>query len=184
MPWGSAYAVNNLGVAEKDLPILFLVSGIATLVMMPIVGILSDKISKLYLFTAASIWMCIVCLVYTNMSVVPFALVLGVNIAMMIGITSRMVPSSALTSSVPAPKDRGAFMSINASIQQIAGGVASGIGGLIVYQHSKTSPLEHFNILGYLVIIAITISIFMMARVSKMIHIRQEKQVETSTVSA
>ena len=35
---------------------------------------------------------------------------------------------------IPEPKDRGAFMSINSSVQQISGGVASAIAGLIVVQ--------------------------------------------------
>jgi hypothetical protein len=43
---------------------------------------------------------------------------------MMMGIMSRMIPSSALTSAIPEMADRGAFMSINASLQQIAGGIA------------------------------------------------------------
>ncbi|MES2799226.1 MAG: MFS transporter [Bacteroidota bacterium] len=173
MPWGSAYAVNNLGIAELDLPLLFFISGIATLLLMPIVGILSDRINKFYLFTAASIWMCIVAMVYTHMSMVSFTIVVAVNIAMMIGITSRMVPSSALTSSLPMPKDRGAFMSINASLQQISGGIAAAVGGLVVVQDTKTSPLENFGTLGYMVTIAIVLSIILMSRVSKIIQKRR-----------
>jgi hypothetical protein len=47
--------------------------------------------------------------------------------------------------------DRGAFMSINSSLQQIAGGIAASIGGLIIVQETPHSPLQHFDTLGYIV---------------------------------
>jgi len=55
MPWGSAFAVNNLGVSYEQLPLLFMASGLAALVIMPMVGKLSDKIDKAKIFTAAAI---------------------------------------------------------------------------------------------------------------------------------
>ncbi len=39
------------------------------------------------------------------------------------GIMSRMVPSTILATAIPDMKDRGAFMSINSSLQQMAGGI-------------------------------------------------------------
>src|SRR5690606_10014455 len=38
MPFGSAFAINNLQVTEQQLPVLFMVSGLSTLVLMPFVG--------------------------------------------------------------------------------------------------------------------------------------------------
>ena len=46
MPWGSAFAINNLGVTNEQLPILFMVGGICTLIIMPIIGKLSDKFER------------------------------------------------------------------------------------------------------------------------------------------
>jgi hypothetical protein len=43
---------------------------------------------------------------------------------------------------VPKMVDRGAFMSVNASLQQISGGVASILAEAIVVQHSSSGPLE------------------------------------------
>ncbi len=80
-----------------------------------------------------------------------------------------MVPSSALTSAIPELEDRGAFMSINSSLQQIAGGVAAAVSGLIVVQPTKFSPLENYNIIGYLIVVISIISIYLMSRVNKMI---------------
>jgi len=173
MPWGSAFAVNNLHVSYKQLPLLFMASGLAALIIMPLVGKLSDKIDKVKLFTVAAVWMMIVVVIYTNLSPVPFAVVMGMNILMMIGIMSRIVPAMALVTALPKMQDRGAFMSINSSLQQIAGGIAAGVGGMIVVQQTKTSPLQHYNTLGYVIVVIIILNIIQLYRVSNLIKARK-----------
>lgn len=173
MPWGSAFAVNNLHVSYQQLPILFMVGGVVSLIIMPVVGKLSDRIDKFKIFTIAAVWMMIVVVVYTNLTPVAFGIVILMNILMMIGIMSRMVPAMALTSALPQMQDRGAFMSINSSLQQIAGGVAAGVGGMIVVQKTKLSPLQHYDTLGYVIVVIIIINIIMVYRVSKIIKARQ-----------
>jgi predicted MFS family arabinose efflux permease len=176
MPWGSAFAVNNLGVSYEQLPILFMVSGIAALFVMPMVGKLSDKIDKVKIFTVAAISMVVIILVYTNLKPVPFPLIMGLNVLMMTAIMSRIVPAMALVSALPKMQDRGAFMSINSSLQQIAGGIAAGVGGLIVVQKTKTSPLLHYNTLGYLITIIIIANIIQMYRVSSLIKSKKHTE--------
>ncbi len=172
MPWGSAFAINNLKITNEQLPMLFMLAGIATLIIMPLIGKLSDKANKMTIFTFASIWMIIVVVIYTNMGPTPFWLVIIVNITMMIGIMGRMVPSMALVTALPEMHDRGAFMSINSSLQQLAGGIASIIGGMIVVQKTKFSPLEHYNTLGYVVLVFAVLNIFMLYRVSKLAKVK------------
>ncbi|WP_158963331.1 MFS transporter [Myroides fluvii] len=173
MPFGTIFAVNNLGVHPDQLPLLFMVSGITSLIFMPFIGKLSDKMNKYILFSIASIWLMLVCVVYTNMAQIPLWLVMVINVLMMFGIMSRMVPSSALTSAVPEGKDRGAFMSINSSIQQIAGGIAAAIAGLIVYQEHKNSPLVNYDIVGYVVVGVSCLSIALMYRVNQLIQTKR-----------
>jgi len=177
MPWGSAFAINNLHVTPDQLPILFMIAGIATLIIMPIIGKLSDKMDKFNLFAIASVWMICVVLVYTRLTPVPFWFVIIMNVLMMIGIMSRMVPSMALASSLPKMQDRGAFMSINSSLQQIAGGVAAAIGGMVVVQKDKTSPLEHYDTLGILITIILLFAIYMVYRVSTIV---KRREIETA----
>ena len=50
-------------------------------------------------------------------------------------------------------QDRGAFMSINASLQQIAGGIAATVAGMIIIQKDKHSPLQHYDTLGYVIVV-------------------------------
>lgn len=170
MPFGSAFAINNLKITQDDLPMLFMVSGISSLIIMPLIGRLSDKIDKFTLFAIASVWMMGMVVFYTNLSTTPLWVVVLINILMMMGIMSRMVPSSALTSAVPDMPDRGAFMSINSSLQQIAGGIAAAAAGTIVVQKDKFSPLEHYNLVGYVVVIISLISIFLLYRVKVLVQ--------------
>ncbi len=176
MPFGSAFAVNNLQITQHQLPIIFMVSGIGTLIIMPLVGRLSDRIDKFNMFAIASVWMVLMVLIYTNLSATPLWLVIIFNVLMMAGIMSRMVPAGALTTAIPVMQDRGAFMSISSSLQQIAGGIAAAFAGMIVVQKDKFSPLEHYNILGYVVVGLSIISVYMLYRVNTLIKNRNAKR--------
>ena len=169
MPFGTTFAVNNLHIAETDLFKLSMIAGCSSLLIMPIMGRISDKVDKYWIFFFSSIWMMIVVVFYTHLSVTPLWEVMIFNILMMIGIMSRIVPSSALVMGIPDMKDRGAFMSINSSLQQIAGGVAAAAGGMIVVQKDKFSPLEHYPTLGYVMICISALSMLLMYRVSVMV---------------
>ena len=169
MPWGSVYAINNLNVTEAQLPLLFMISGVATLIIMPIIGKLSDKIDKFKLFTIASAWMIMVVLIYTNLVPVPFWIVVILNVMMMMGVMARMIPSVALVSALPELRDRGAFMSINSSLQQLAGGIAAAIGGMIVIQKDNFSPIEHYDTLALVVAVFVGICVYVLSLVSKIV---------------
>ncbi|HMK17742.1 MAG TPA: MFS transporter [Chitinophagaceae bacterium] len=173
MPWGSAFAVNNLHVSYEQLPIMFMASGIAALIVMPLIGKLSDKIDKVKLFTVAALSMMVIIVIYTNLTPVPFYVIITLNILMMTAIMSRIVPAMALVSALPKMQDRGAFMSINSSLQQIAGGIAAAVGGMIVIQKTKTSPLQHYDTLGYVIVVIIILNIIQLYRVSNMIKARK-----------
>jgi predicted MFS family arabinose efflux permease len=184
MPFGTAFAVNNLHITQKQLPYIFMISGLSSLVIMPMIGKLSDKIDKFRIFAVASVWMMVMVVIYTNLSVTPLWLVIILNILMMAGIMSRMIPSTALITGIPALSDRGAFMSINASLQQIAGGIAAAVAGMIVMQKTKFSPLEHYNTLGYIIVCISLISTFLLFRVSRMVKKKSIQAKETEKASS
>jgi predicted MFS family arabinose efflux permease len=169
MPFGSAFAINNLHLTQEQLPMLFMISGVSSIIIMPVIGKLSDKFDKFILFAAASAWMMVMVVVYTNLGVTPLWLVIILNILLMMGIMSRMIPSGALTTALPDMQDRGAFMSINASLQQIAGGVAAAFAGMVVVQKDKFSPLENYNNLGYVIVGITLVCIYLMFRVSELV---------------
>lgn len=175
MPFGSAFAINNLKITQHQLPIIFMVSGVGTLFIMPMVGRLSDRVDKFTMFAVASVWMVMMVVIYTHLTATPLWGVIIFNVLMMAGIMSRMVPAGALTTAIPEMQDRGAFMSISSSLQQIAGGIAAAFAGMIVVQKNKFSPLEHYTTLGYVVVVLSVISVYMLYRVKLLINSRARK---------
>jgi len=168
MPFGSAFSIHNLGLTLDKLPMMYFVTGIFSIVFGPLTGKLSDKIGKYNMFCVGSILTIIMVSIYTNLGVTPLWLILVVNVLLFTGISARMISSSALMTAVPEPSDRGAFMSINSSVQQISGGIASVVAGLIVVQVGD-GPLMHYNTLGIVVNCAMVVTLIMLFFINKYI---------------
>jgi predicted MFS family arabinose efflux permease len=175
MPFSTAFMVNNIHIAQSQVAIIFFFTGIFSIIIMPIVGKLSDKYDKLLIFGIGTIIAIVMVVIYTHLSPVPIWLVIIVNIVLFIGIMSRMVPATALNSSVPDAYDRGAYMSINSSLQQFAGGVAALFSGLVVVQKSKNSPIENFDILGYVMVILMLLCFYFVYKVNRLLKKREIK---------
>ena len=175
MPFSTAFIVNNIHIAQSQVAIIFFFTGIFSIIIMPIVGKLSDKYDKLMIFGIGTIIAIVMVVIYTHLSPVPIWLVIIVNIVLFIGIMSRMVPATALNSAVPDAYDRGAYMSINSSLQQFAGGIAALFSGLVVVQKSKNSPIENFDILGYVMVVLMLLCFYFVYKVKRLLKKREIK---------
>ena len=169
MPLGSAFSINNLKIRLEDLPLIYGITGIFSIIAGPIMGKLSDKVGKYTIFVWASLWSMLMIGIFTQLGITPLWLAITVNVLLFIGVSTRMIASSALMTAVPKPQDRGAFMSLNSSIQQIGGGFASAAAGLIVVQ-TPSGFLEHYDILGYVVIASMLIVMGLMYFLNKQIQ--------------
>jgi predicted MFS family arabinose efflux permease len=152
MPFSSAFTVSNLGIAITSLPTIYLVTGLCTIFVGPLVGKAADALGKFPVFLAGCLLTIIVVLVYTHLGVTPLPLVIAINVVMFVGIFSRMVPFQALMSQVPATTQRGSFSAINASVQQLSGGLASVVAGHIVTL-GLDGKLHHYEVAGYVVVV-------------------------------
>jgi predicted MFS family arabinose efflux permease len=153
MPFSSAFSVNNLKVGLDQLPIVYMITGVSSILMGPWMGRLSDSFGKYRVFSLGSFFGIFLILYYTHLGASPLWLVVLINVVMFATISSRMISSNALISQIPDVSHRGSFMSINSSVQQLSGGLASVVAGLIVVQE-PAGPLVHFDTLGYLVALA------------------------------
>ena len=168
MPFASAFTVNNQHIAIERLPILYMITGVCSMIFGPLIGRLSDRVGKYPTFCYASISAILVVLVYTNLSNAPLWEMILISVIMFATITGRMASAGALTSAVPAPQDRGAYMSISSSLQQLAGGVASLIAGMIVYQ-APSGRIERYPWLGGVVSVSTLVAIWLMYRVHRLV---------------
>jgi predicted MFS family arabinose efflux permease len=157
MPFGSAFTVHNLGIGFERLPLIYMVTGVCSFLAGPLIGRLSDRVGKYVLFCAGSVLAIVMVLIYTHLGVTPLPLVILCNVLLFLGITSRMISAAALMSAVPEPQNRGAFMAVNNSVQQVAGGIASAAGGLVVIV-APGGNLLHYDVLGYVVVVAMLIA--------------------------
>ncbi|HWJ26065.1 MAG TPA: MFS transporter, partial [Flavisolibacter sp.] len=130
MPFSTAFIINNVGITQSQLPVIYVVTGIGSMILLPLIGKLSDKAGKLPTFLAGTTLAMVMVVVFTHLNPIPVWELILINTIMFAGIMSRMIPSQALMTAIPEHKDRGAFMSINSSLQQFAGGVASVIAGM------------------------------------------------------
>lgn len=171
MPFGSAFAVHNLGLTLAQLPPIYMATGICAMLAGPLLGRLSDQWGSYRVFVAGSLLSMLIVVVYTNLGLTPLWLVIPLNITLFIGITSRMISSSALMSALPDPADRGAFMGVNSSVAQLSGGIASAVAGMIVVQ-KEGGFLAHYDTLGYVVVASMAIGIGMMLGIHRLVRER------------
>ncbi|QHJ01437.1 MFS transporter [Xylophilus rhododendri] len=151
MPFSSAFLVSNLGIPLAQLPTVYLVTGLCTIVVGPLIGKAVDAFGQLRVFLFGTGMSIVMVLVYTHMGPVPLPVVVLVNALMFVGIFSRLIPFQALASTIPKPQQRGAFNAIGASVQQLAGGIASVVAGHIV-SFGPDGRLRHFEVAGYVVV--------------------------------
>jgi len=168
MPFGSTFCVENLGIPLTELPVVYVATGVSSFIAGPLLGRLSDSIGKYPMFCIGSSLGMALVIYYCGLGVTPLGIVIALNIVLFICITARMVSAQALSSAVPDPGDRGAFMSINSSLQQLAGGVASWTSGLIVVQ-TAAGPLQNYDELGWVVACAMLITIILMFKVNGLV---------------
>ncbi len=175
MPFSSAFLVNNILIPETKLSLIFFITGLFSIFTGPIIGRFSDKLGKYRIFAFGSVLSIIMVIVYTHLGPNPIWIVILTNVILYVGISSRMISSSALISGVPGVKDRGAYMGINSSLQQVSGGVAAFVSGLIVYQPTKSTPLQHYDTVGYVTVCTMLITVIMMyfidQQLSKRLHV-------------
>jgi predicted MFS family arabinose efflux permease len=169
MPFGSTFTVNNIGIPLSKLPIIYMVTGVCSIIAGPLIGRFSDTLGKYPLFCAGSALSMVAILIYTHLGVTPMWQVMVVNALLFMGITARIISATALMSAVPDPASRGAFMAVNSSLQQIAGGVAAAVGGLIVVERPGGS-LARYDTLGYVVIASMVVTVVMLYFINRMIN--------------
>jgi predicted MFS family arabinose efflux permease len=166
MPYSTLFIVNNLGIPMSMLSVVYLITGLVSAVMGPLLGKASDAFGKFRVFAFGCVVTIVMVLIYTRMSNVTLWTLITVSALLQIGIFSRIISSSALMSALPSPPDRGAYMSISSSLQQMSGGLAAMLGGMVVVQASN-GRLLHFDLLGDILVCTTLASFVLMYFVNR-----------------
>jgi predicted MFS family arabinose efflux permease len=141
------YMVSNVGLSNKQLPLIYLTGGICTVFSMNWIGRWADRAGKLRVFTLMSLSAAVPIIALTNLPRVPLPVALAVSTLLMICMSGRFVPAMAMMTAAVESRYRGGFMSVNSSVQQFSCGLAAWVSGAIVGQ-GPNQEITHFSLVG------------------------------------
>jgi predicted MFS family arabinose efflux permease len=162
-PHFSLFLVHNVGRAKDDLAYVYLCGGLLTFVTLPLIGRCADRFGKRLVFRLMAGCTLLTILVMTNLPVAPLLPILVVTTMYWIFTSGRWVPAMALVTSSALPRYRGSFMSINASLQQMAIGLASIIAGMVINK-TERGELTGYSVAGLIAAISTGISMVLAGR--------------------
>jgi predicted MFS family arabinose efflux permease len=150
--YSALFLVKNVKLSEKsDLPLVYLVGGLATLVTMNVVGRLSDRFSRLWLFRVLALATLGGVVLFTQLPAgTSLAWTLVVSTLLWVLSSGRMVPATAMVTSASLPHYRGMFLSMNASVQHLGAFLAPLVGSLVLHDHDDR--LEGYGMVGLLTV--------------------------------
>jgi predicted MFS family arabinose efflux permease len=161
-PHLSDFLVHNVGRDKDDLAYVYLCGGLLTFVTLPRVGRLADRFGKRPVFRVLAWCTALTLLLLTNLPPASLLPVLAVTTLYFFVTSGRWVPAMALITSSARARYRGGFMSVNASVQQMACGLASVLAGAVVSEGAG-GRLTGYPLAGLIAAGSTAVSIFLSA---------------------
>jgi predicted MFS family arabinose efflux permease len=171
IPFLAIFLVNNLHWAEVDLRWVWLCGGVATLLTMTPTGWVADSHDKLLVFRVIGLASLVPVLLLTNLPpATSIALTLLATTLFMVVTSLRWVPAMALLTASVAPAQRGSFMSVNASVQQLIMGLGPLVSGVILGANPETDTehtLHGFGLVGVVAAASMLASVVLAGRLRR-----------------
>src|SRR5262249_21059335 len=112
-PFLAGFLVKNVGLTTGGLQLMYVLSGLATLVTMNVTGRLADRYPRLLLFRILGLLALVpIYLVTILQPGTSLPVVLAVTTAMIILASARLVPLTAVGAGIAPPPERGTVLSI------------------------------------------------------------------------
>ena len=148
IPFLTDFFTYNLGVNYKtDVPLIYIIGGLCTVVCSPLVGKLSDKYGRVPIYTILTFLAMVPLLSIPNMHTNNLWILMPVTSTLFIFSGTRLVVGNAQVTSTVLSKERGSFLIVNSSLQQLSTGIIAAVGGAIVTNDSAKKVLN-YPILG------------------------------------
>lgn len=159
IPFIAPYMQLNVGFTDFEVTYVYAVGGTLTVFLLPLAGKLADRFGHLKIFT----WSSILALgsIYAITTLPEVAVWVGICVTSTYFVVSsgRNVPATTLITSVVKAENRGSFMSVRSSINELALALSSFIAGSIITENTDGS-LNNFLYVGLLAMVMSVIAIF------------------------
>ena len=165
IPYITVYAVNNVGIALLDIPIVYFVGGLATLISARFIGHWADRYGKMETYRWVALAAMLPLLIITNIGAVPLWLWVMCTTSFFVLVSGRMIPAMAIIASAAQPKLRGTFMSLNGTVQSLAMGLATSLAGFLITLEDS-GKIIGYPIVGYVAVVANLLAIWFVARIA------------------
>ncbi len=132
LPYLNPHFVTNVGLPEKEISTVYLVGGLFTVVGARVTGWLADQYGKLEVFQVAALMAIAPILIVSHLTETPLWIVLVCSTLFMVLMNARFVPATAMMTSAARAEMRGAFLSVNSSLQHMTMSLAALAGGAVV----------------------------------------------------
>ncbi|MEY4592916.1 MAG: hypothetical protein RIR18_1811 [Pseudomonadota bacterium] len=165
IPYITLYAVNNVGISQTQIPVVYLVGGFATFITARIIGRWADRIGKAKAYRILATLATIPLIAVTHATQLPLAGWLVFTTLFFVLISGRMIPSMAIITSAAQPQLRGTFMSINSTVQSASMGLATALSGFLITQDS-TGLVVGYPTVGYIAVAANLLALWFVGRIA------------------
>lgn len=132
IPFITIYLQTNVGWPAAQVPLVYLLGGVATLISARLIGVMTDSKGKIRIFRQVTVLAIAPMVATTLMQGLAVWQVLCVTTAFFVCVSGRMIPGMAIIASAANPQLRGTFMALNSAMQSACMGLAALIGGLII----------------------------------------------------
>ena len=164
IPYITIYAVGNVGISLGDIPFIYLAGGAATLFTARLIGHWADLRGKIKIYRIIASAALLPLLVVTHIGAAPLWLWLVCTTGFFVLVSGRMIPAMAIITSAAQPKLRGTFMSLNATMQSLAMGLATTLAGFIITQNDA-GRIAHYGWVGVVAITGNVLAILFVSRI-------------------
>ncbi len=148
VPYIAPYLQANCGREPADLPVIYAIAGICTLVSMNLVGWATDHFGAKPIFFICAGGAVLMTLVITNLHYVSLFGAVAVTCCFMVLASGRIIPAQTMMLRASNPALRGAFMNLNTAVSHFATAMGPLITGTIVGEEYAGGPLTGFATAG------------------------------------
>ncbi|MCR4302999.1 MAG: MFS transporter [Gallionella sp.] len=164
IPYITIYAVGNVGISLHEIPFIYLAGGTATLITARFIGHSADLRGKVKIYRLVAFAALLPLFIVTNIGAAPLWLWLVCTTTFFVFVSGRMIPAMAIITSAAQPGLRGTFMSLNATVQAFAMGLATSLAGFVITQNSA-GQIVNYEVVGYIAMTANVLAILFVSRI-------------------